>query len=584
MAGRPTETVEGGGAVHDLVIRGGLVVDGTGGAPRPADVAVDGSSITAVGVVPDRGAEEMDAAGLVVTPGFVDIHTHYDGQASWDPTLAPSSWHGVTTLVMGNCGVGFAPARPERREWLIGLMEGVEDIPGSALSEGMRWGWESFPEFLDFLGSTPRAVDVATLVPHGAVRAYVMGERGARNQPATPEDVVEMGRIVEEAVDAGAVGVSTSRTIVHRAVDGEPVPGTFAAEEELFGMGRALARAGRGVFELAPAGIQGEDLSAPDKEFAWMRRLAEDTGLPVSYGFVQHDLAPDDWKRLLDLAGAAFDQGIPLRPQVTGRPIGLLMGLQTFHPLSTRPTFLALAGLALDEVVARLRDPDVRRQALSEEPKVQMPAYISLGFDRIFQLGDPPDYEPEAERSIASRAEQEGREAAELFYDLLLEREGRELLMRPLLGYSDFSLEPLREMLLHPATALGIGDGGAHVRAICDASTPTFMLTHWVRDRSRGPRIPLEVVIKKMTADNAVLYGMNDRGVLAAGRRADLNIIDLDHLRLLPPEFVRDLPGGAGRLVQGASGYVATVVGGQTTRRNDSDTGARPGRLVRSGS
>jgi N-acyl-D-amino-acid deacylase len=573
-----------GVAVHDLVVRGGLVVDGTGGPPRPADVAVAKGLIAAIGADTGPGAEEINASGMVVTPGFVDIHTHYDGQASWDPTLAPTSWHGVTTLVMGNCGVGFAPARPERREWLIGLMEGVEDIPGSALSEGMRWGWESFPEFLDFLEETPRAVDVAALVPHGAVRAYVMGERGARNQPAEPEDVAEMARLVREATEAGAVGLSTSRTIVHRAVDGEPVPGTFAAEEELFGLGRALARAGRGVFELAPAGIQGEDLSAPDREFDWMRRLAAETERPVSYGFVQHDLVPDDWKRLLDLAGKAFDAGIPLRPQVTGRPIGLLMGLQTFHPLSSRPTFMALARLPLDEMVARLHDPDVRRQALAEEPTVQMPAYISLAFDRIFELGDPPDYEPEAEKSVAARAARDGIDAAELFYHLLLGRDGRELLMRPLLGYSDFTLEPLREMLLHPATALGIGDGGAHVRAICDASTPTFMLTHWVRDRSRGPRIPIETVIKKMTADNAELYGMTDRGVLEPGRRADINVVDLENLRLEPPEFVRDLPGGAGRLVQRARGYAATLVAGQTTRRHDADTGARPGRLVRSGS
>ena len=568
--------------MHDLVVRDGLVVDGRGGRPHRGDVAVDGGLISAVGPDLRPGAVEIDASGLVITPGFVDIHTHYDGQASWDPTLAPTSWHGVTTLVMGNCGVGFAPARPERREWLIGLMEGVEDIPGSALSDGMRWGWETFPEFLDFLEETPRAVDVAALVPHGAVRAYVMGERGARNAPAGPDDVAEMARIVREATEAGAVGLSTSRTIVHRAVDGEPVPGTFAAEEELFGLGRALADAGKGVFELAPAGIQGEDLSAPDREFDWMRRLAEETARPVSYGFVQHDLAPDDWKRLLDLAGDAFDRGVPLRPQVTGRPIGLLMGLQTFHPLSTRPTFMALARLPLGEMVERLRDPAVRRQALAEEPTVQMPAYISLGFDRIFELGDPPDYEPEADRSVAARAERDGIDPAELFYDLLLHRDGRELLMRPLLGYSDFTLEPLREMLLHPATALGIGDGGAHVRAICDASTPTFMLTHWVRDRWRGPRIPIETVIRKMTSDNAELYGMNDRGVLEEGRRADINVIDLDGLRLEPPEFVRDLPGGAGRLVQGARGYAATIVAGRTTRRHDADTGARPGRLVRS--
>jgi N-acyl-D-aspartate/D-glutamate deacylase len=380
--------------------------------------------------------------------------------------------------------------------------------------------------------------------------------------------------------------VSTSRTIVHRAVDGEPVPGTFAAEDELFALGRALAKVGRGVFELAPAGIQGEDMSAPDKELDWMRRLAKETERPVTYGFVQHDVAPDDWKRLLDLAGKAVDDDVPLRPQVSGRPIGLLLGLQTFHPLNSRPTYAALAaqGLPLDELVAHLREPDVRARILSEEPAVEMPAYISLSFDRIFELGDPPNYEPAPDTSIAARAARTGVDPAEVFYDLLLARDGHELLIRPLLGYSDFTLEPLREMLEHPATVLGIGDGGAHVRAICDASNPTFMLTHWVRDRSRGPRLPLEMVIHKLTRNNADLYGLHDRGTVEVGKKADLNVIDLERLRLHSPEFVNDLPAGAGRLVQGADGYRATIVSGEVIRRDGRDTGARPGKLVRSGS
>jgi N-acyl-D-amino-acid deacylase len=569
--------------MHDLVIRGGTVVDGTGAPARAADVAVDGGRITQVGNVEADASEVIDARGLLVTPGFVDVHTHYDGQVTWDPMLTPSSWHGVTTLLMGNCGVGFAPVVPERRDWLIGLMEGVEAIPGAALSEGIRWSWESFPEFLDALEATELALDVGAQVPHGAVRAYVMGERGARNEPATPDDIAAMARIVAEAIDAGAVGVSTSRTIVHRAVDGEPVPGTFAAEDELFAMGRALAQVGRGVFELAPAGIQGEDMSAPDKELDWMRRLAKETERPVTYGFVQHDVAPDDWKRLLDLAGEAIDDHVPLRPQVSGRPIGLLLGLQTFHPLNSRPTYAALAGLPLDELVARLRDPETRARILSEQPAVEMPAYIALSFDRIFELGDPPEYEPAPDASIAARAARAGVAPDEMFYDLLLARDGHELLLRPLLGYSDFSLEPLREMLEHPASVLGIGDGGAHVRAICDASNPTFMLTHWVRDRSRGPRLPLEMVIHKMTANNAELYGLGDRGTVEAGKKADLNVIDLDGMRLHSPEFVNDLPGGAGRLVQGADGYRATIVSGEVIRRDGVDTGARPGRLVRSG-
>ncbi len=568
--------------MHDLVIRNGLVVDGTGAVPVVADVAVDGGRITLVGRVEAGGAEELDAGGQIVTPGFVDIHTHYDGQVTWDPTLSPSSWHGVTTLVLGNCGVGFAPVAPDKREWLIGLMEGVEDIPGTALHDGIRWSWETFPEYLDALAAEPKSIDVAALAPHGAIRAYVMGDRGARNEPASPADLDRIRAIVQEAVEAGAVGVSTSRTILHKAIDGEPVPGTFAADDELFALGDALAAAGRGVFELAPAGIQGEDLSAPDREMAWMRRLAEHTGRPITYGFVQHDVVPDDWRRLLDAASSAYAEGIPLRPQVTGRPIGMMLGLQNFHPFRTRPTYLMLADLPLDERVARLREPAVRASILAEDDLVPMPSYVGMGLDRIFELGDPPEYEPHPDTSIAARATAAGLDPYGLLYDLLLGNDGRSLLVRPLLGYSDFNLDPVREMLLHPATVLGIGDGGAHVGVICDASTPTTMLTMWTRDRTRGAKLPIETVVHKMTANNAELYGLTDRGTLIPGLRADLNIIDLERLRLHPPEFRNDLPSGARRLVQEASGYTATIVAGAVTRRHDTDTGARPGRLVRS--
>jgi N-acyl-D-amino-acid deacylase len=569
--------------MHDLVIRGALVVDGSGAPAFDADVAVDGDIITAVGRVDSAGTREIEAAGRILTPGFVDIHTHYDGQVTWDPTLGPSSWHGVTTVVMGNCGVGFAPAAPARREWLIGLMEGVEDIPGAALSQGIRWGWESFPEFLDDLEALPKALDVGTQVPHGAVRAYVMGERGARNEPATTEDIDSMAAIVEEAVEAGALGFSTSRTIAHRAIDGEPVPGTFAAEDELLGLGRALARAGSGVFELAPAGIMGEDLAAPDREMAWMRRVAAETGRTVTFGMVQHDLDPGGWMKLLDLAEEAVRDGAPLRPQVAGRPLGLLIGLQTFHPLSGRPAFASIADLPLDEMVARMRDPQLRREILeggSAGADDRM-AFIGMGLDRMFPLGDPPDYEPRPDQSVASLAEAAGVDPYELLYDLLLDEEGRELIVRPLLGYSDFTQEPIREMLMHPASALGLGDGGAHVGAICDASTPTYMLTHWVRDRTRGQRMALEHVVKKMTSDTASLYGLGDRGRVRPGMKADLNVIDFDALRLHRPEMVYDLPGGARRLVQRAEGYDATIVSGEVVRRHDRDTGARPGRLVR---
>jgi N-acyl-D-amino-acid deacylase len=571
--------------MHDLVIRGGTVVDGSGQAPRRADVILDGDRVTAVAVEPETEAREViDATDRIVTPGFVDVHTHYDGQITWDPLLTPSCWHGVTTVVMGNCGVGFAPARVDRRNWLIGLMEGVEDIPGSALSAGIQWAWESFPEFLDALESVPKAIDVGTQVPHGPIRAYVMADRGARNEPATPEDIGAMARLVREGIEAGALGFSTSRTIAHRAIDGEPVPGTFAATDELFGIGMALAEAGAGVFELAPAGVLGEDLAAPDREMAWMRALADRTGRPVTYALLQHDLVPDDWKRLLDLAGDAASEGIPLRPQVAGRPLGLLIGLQTFHPLTGRRAYRALAGLPLDELVAELRRPAVREAILSEQAEQDGyggTAFIQLGLDRMFPLGNPPDYEPAFDDSVAARAKQECRDEWEFFYDLLLQRNGRELLMRPLLGYSDFSHEPIRQMLLHPTSALGLGDGGAHVGAICDASTPTYMLTHWVRDRSRGPRLPLEWVVRKMTAETARLYGLEDRGVLTAGKKADVNVIDMDRLQLHPPEMVHDLPGGARRLLQTASGYDATIVSGQVVMRNGMDTGARPGALVR---
>jgi N-acyl-D-aspartate/D-glutamate deacylase len=568
--------------MHDVVIRNGTVVDGTGAPARAADVAIDDGTVTTVGRVDAEGAMEFDATGRIVTPGFVDIHTHYDGQVTWDPLLTPSSLHGVTTVVMGNCGVGFAPAKPDEHEWLIGLMEGVEDIPGAALSAGIRWGWETFPEFLDFLDAQDFALDVATQVPHGSVRGYVMGERGAKNEPATPEDIAAMARIVREGIEAGALGVSTSRTIAHRAIDGEPVPGTYAAEDELFAMGRALADAGTGVFELAPAGVMGEDLAASEKEMDWMRRLSQETGRPVTFAMLQHDFDPDQWKKMLDLAGEAYDEGVPIRPQVAGRPLGLLLGLQTFHPLHRRPSFEPLLELPLDEKVAAMRDADLRARILSESPAADdRMAFIGMGLDRIFRLGEPPDYEPAPDQSLAAMAERAGIDPSEYLYDLLLENDGRELLLRPLLGYSNFTQDPIREMVMHPATALGLGDGGAHVGAICDASIETYMLTHWARDRSRGEQLPLELVVQKMTSDTASLYGLKDRGVLAPGKKGDVNVIDHANLTLHRPEMVYDLPGGARRLLQHATGYDATIVSGEVVMRNGEDTGARPGALLR---
>jgi N-acyl-D-aspartate/D-glutamate deacylase len=573
--------------MHDLVIRGGTLVDGTGTPAREADVAVEGGRIAAVGTGVGTGREEIDARGKHVLPGFVDVHTHYDGQATWDALLTPSCWHGVTTLVMGNCGVGFAPVRPGKEEFLIGLMEGVEDIPGTALAAGLKWGWETFPEYLDALERMPHALDLGTQVAHGPVRAYVMGERGARNEPATAEDIAAMAAIVREAIAAGALGFSTSRTIVHRAIDGEPVPGTFAAEDELFGIGRVLGELGRGLFELAPAGAMGEDLAAPEKEVAWMRRLSKETGRPISFALAQHDAESGLFRRILALCREANAAGSRLAPQVGSRPTMLLVGHQTFHPFSNRPTYKRLEGLPLPERVARLRDPEIRRRILSEpndptDPRIAVVyALIQQGLHKIFPLGDPPDYEPGPEQSIAARASREGRDPYEVLYDRMLELDGRQLLMLAILSYSEGDLEAVREMLQHPDSTFGLGDGGAHCGALCDASMTTFLLTHWARDRRRGPRLPLEWVVRKMTRDTAQLYGLADRGVVAPGRKADLNVVDWERLRLDLPELVFDLPAGAKRLIQRAQGYEATVVRGEVTFRDGESTGALPGRLVR---
>jgi len=570
--------------MHDLILRGGTLVDGTGAPARTADVAVDEGRVTAIGHLAGEAAHtEIDADGLLVTPGFVDVHTHYDGQATWDPLLSPSCWHGVTTVVMGNCGVGFAPVRPGSEDWLIQLMEGVEDIPGTALAEGITWGWESFGEYLDALERMPRALDVGAQVPHGAVRAYVMGERGARNEPATPDDIAAMSAIVLQGLLDGALGFSTSRTIVHKAVDGEPVPGTFAARDELFGIGQALRQAGRGLFEVAPAGIMGEDLLAPEREMAWMRQLSAETGRPVSFALAQHNRAPEQWRELLRLSKEASADGADLRAQVMGRPTSLLVGWQTnSHPFRDRPTYVAIADLPLEQRVARLRDPAVRNAILSESsPPNPMGSIVSSGLDRIYPMGEPPNYEPGPASSVAALASAQGRTGEEVLYDLMMAHDGRELLMMALLGYSDGNLDAMREMLLHPNAALGLSDGGAHCGAICDASMPTFMLTHWARDRDRGPTLDLELVVRKMTQETANMYGLKDRGTVAVGAKADLNVIDFDHLNLRLPKLVFDLPGGARRLIQEADGYVATIVAGEVTLARGEDTGARPGKLVR---
>jgi len=566
--------------MHDLLIKGGTVVDGTGDPGRTADVAITDGMVTEVGRINELARETVDADGALVTPGFVDVHTHFDGQVTWDPLLTPTCWHGVTTVVMGNCGVGFAPVQEDRHDWLIGLMEGVEDIPGAALSTGIQWEWETFPQYLDAVERRSLLFDVGTQVPHGAVRAYVMGERGAKNEPATAADIEEMARLVKEGIEAGALGFSTSRTIAHMAIDGEPVPGTFAAHDELFGIGRVLGELGAGVFELAPAGALGEDLAAPEREMEWMRELSATIGRPVTFALTQNDHDPESWARMLDLCAQAAADGAPVTPQVAGRPVTLLLGLQTFHPFAYCPSFAPIGGAPLAEKVAALRSRELRRKLLAEVDAAIAPMRQFLDPERAFPFGDAPDYEPARANSVAGLARAQGRTPMEVFYDVLLEDDGRKFVMRPLLNYSGFSLDAVHDMLASPNTAWGLGDGGAHCGTTCDASTPTFMLTHWTRDRAHD-RLPLEFVVNKMTAQTAKLYGLGDRGTLTPGRLGDVNVIDYDALHLPLPELVHDLPADARRFVQGSQGYVATVKRGTVILRDGEDQGARPGQLLR---
>jgi N-acyl-D-aspartate/D-glutamate deacylase len=555
---------------HDLVIRGGTVVDGTGAAPRTADIAVDGGVITAVEHGAGTGAREIDADGLLVMPGFVDIHCHYDGQATWDSRMIPSSWHGVTTVVVGNCGVGFAPVHDVDHERLIQLMEGVEDIPGTVLHEGIDWQWRSFPEFLDAVDGRPFDVDVALQVPHGALRLNVMGERGAAREAATADDIAQMARLAAEGIEAGALGFTTSRTMNHRTSTGEFTPTLTAEADELVGIAEAIGRTGRGVLQAV------SDFADVDAEFALFRRMAEASGRPMSFSLAQSPVS--DWRRQLDLLTEANAAGVPMRGQTAPRPVGLLLGLQcTLHPLLGNPVFREITDVPLAEQVAMIGEPAFRTRLLEAH---RSGGRILLGFDRMYELGDPPDYEPDPSTSIAARAERDGRDPLDLACDLLVADHGHAFLYVPFLNYLDGNLDAVGEMLAHPHTVVGLADGGAHVGTICDASFPTTLLTLWGRDRDRG-RLPLPFLVQRHTRDTAATVGLLDRGVLAPGYRADLNVIDFERLTAHRPEIRFDLPAGGKRLVQAADGYVATIAKGEVTYEAGAATDALPGRLVR---
>jgi N-acyl-D-aspartate/D-glutamate deacylase len=570
--------------MYDIVIRGGTVIDGSGKAAFSGDVAIAGGRIAAVGGKQGPARRDIDAAGLLVTPGWVDVHTHYDGQAMWDPLLAPSCWHGVTTVMFGNCGVGFAPVKKHHRGALMDLMEGVEEIPNPVLAAGLSWEWETFPQFMDALERRPRAIDIAAQAAHLPLRVYVMGDRAVRREAATADDIAEMRRLTIEALQSGAFGFTTSRTDSHKTPDGELVASRNADADELVGIGSALGVVGAGAFGM------NSDFDDEAYELAWMTKLARQTGRPVWFLLTDRYEDPQRWRRLLKATHAARAEGLSLTAQIAGRPIGVMMGIGTaLNPFTVRPSYKAIESLPIAEQRTRLRDPELRRRILAEKPSdaevaklAQFRQLVTSRFDKFFVMGNPPDYEPAPEKSVAAIAARTGRSPDEVAYDYMTEADGQYLYF-PVVNYVVGDHEPIREMLNDPACLLGLSDGGAHCTSIVDAGVPTFMLMHWGRDRSRGPRLPLEHLVKRQTSETADFFGLSDRGRLAPGQRADVNLIDFDRLQVQKPELVHDMPAGGRRFVQRVEGYETTLVAGEPIFQRGEHTGALPGRLVRAG-
>ena len=564
--------------MYDLIIKNGLIYDGKGSEPFEADIAISEDKIVAIGKIEEDSIETIDAKGKIVTPGFVDIHTHYDGQVTWDPYLRPSTYHGVTTVVMGNCGVGFSPCKPDQRDWLIGLMEGVEDIPGTALHEGIDWEWESFPEYLDALEKKPLAIDVGTQIPHGAVRAYVMGERGINHEEASEDEITKMKEIVREAVEAGAYGFSTSRTEKHNDVNGKLTPSITAHKTELVEIAKSLGEIDKGVLQ----GIS--DFYDFESEFDIFKSMSKESGRPISITVEQQDARPDWWIQLLDGIEDAQSEGIQMFGQVPPRATGILMGLTaTLNPFRFHPSYMEIAELPLDERVKIMSDSSFRDRLLGEEGVSINPLVdeIVQSYEKMFKLGDPANYEPDPKDSFQSLSETSNRTAQEIAYDAMLEKEGRALIYHPLFNYQPGDLSLVEKMLKHPYTISGLGDAGAHCGAISDASFPTTLVQHWSRDRDRGEKLPLKTVIKMQTSETASLLGINDRGVLEEGYKADINIIDYEKLTLHEPEIINDLPAGGRRLVQKASGYDYTIVSGAVAFIKGEATGVLNGKLIR---